>query len=135
MTMETWNVGPHQVCREAENYMVYRFARGPVTQEHLAAMAEIERPFWDCGHLYILTILDAEMSVLPGTLSFAVKSLRDSPPRTGAFVVRGFILRTSMEFMLRALRKLGTGANSRFFEDEASARVWIEERRAARAGA
>lgn len=128
MIVERKQVGNHVIEREGENVILFRFGAGPVTGDDVASLIEVERKAWPSGHIYSITSLDDELSILPGALSRTAKLYEHSPPRTATFVVRRYYLRTAMEFLARTLRLLGAKAEVGFFVDEAEARAWIAKK-------
>jgi len=137
MISEAVTVGEHTVRREAEDLFVYRF-QGLTTREELAELVAPERRVWEGegpAHMYTLTILGEAVTIPPGALTAAAKMNKGAPPRTIACVTPRFILRTSMDFLARMIRALGVDLEVRMFPDEASARAWLEDRRASRPSA
>jgi len=134
MSLETHRAGEHEVIREADDFFVYRFAPDLSTREQITELAEPELRAWAEGldYVYSITILAENHTIQPGALTASAKIYGRSPPRTSAFVVRGFFTRTSMEFLVRAVRAFGVPLEVRLFSDEASARAWVEARRAER---
>jgi hypothetical protein len=134
MTVDKVRSGDHEVCREASDFFVYRFPRGRATGAHVQELAAIERDLWPAGgYLFNMTVLGDELVISPGALSETASIFRHSPPRTAAFVTRRFVLRTAMEFLTRMLRGLGLRMEAGFFQDEASARAWLANKREERA--
>ncbi|MRG97096.1 STAS/SEC14 domain-containing protein [Polyangium spumosum] len=134
MTRETRTAGEHEICREEADLFVYRFPRGTATGAHVEALARFEQPRWDecTEHIYNLVVLGEDLTISPGALTETAKIYRESPPRTAAYVVRRFFHRTSMEFLARMIRALGVKMHAKVFDNEASARAWLAERRTSR---
>ena len=131
---ETRTAGEHEICREEPDFFVYRFPSGTATGADVAALTELELPVWKTGiaHVYNMTVLGEDLAISPGALTETTKLFRDSPPRTSAFVVRRFFHRTSMEFLTRMIRAVGVNMQAKVFDNEASARAWLAERRRSR---
>lgn len=134
MTPEIRTAGEHEICREETDFFVYRFPRGTATGAHVAELTKLEFPLWEerPSHVYNMTVLGEDLAISPGALTETAKIFRASPPRTAAYVVRRFFHRTSMEFLTRMIRALGVKMHAKVFEDEASARAWLAERRKSR---
>lgn len=132
---ESKQVGNHVIELEGENIILFHFGAGAVTGDDVASLVELEKQAWPTGHIYSITSLNDDLSISPGALSRTAKLYQFSPPRTAAFVVRRYYLRTAMEFLSRTLRLLGAKAEIGFFEDEAKAREWIDQKRSERTDA
>ena len=129
---DVMRIGNHEVQREAEDFFIYRFGPTVVASEELIELSAMERAVWNKQRIYSISILDDETSISTGLVTRSGKVFRDSPPRTSAFVLRGYYLQTTLEFVLRTLRLLGVKLEIQFFADEPSAWEWIEERRMGR---
>ncbi|MDI1450295.1 hypothetical protein [Polyangium sp. 6x1] len=134
MTPETFTAGEHCIEREEPDFFVYRFPHGTATGAHVGELRKLERPVWDEGppHIYNLVLLGEELAISPGALTETAKLYRDSPPRTTAYVARRFFHRTSMEFLTRMIRAFGVKMHGKVFDNEASARAWLADRRRGR---
>lgn len=129
MTAETKTVANHAWIREEADLVVYRFGPGEITGEQMEILSELERKMWDPTPIFDIIIFDEQSSIPPGTLTHVAKIFRHSPPRTSAFVLKKFFLRTSMEFLVRTTRLLGLKVEAQFFDNEPDARAWMTERR------
>ncbi len=137
MALERRTVADHEVCREERDLFVYRFPRGTATAAHVEEIVKIEQRAWKEGvdHVYNMAILGDGLAISPGALSVAAAVFRASPPRTTAFVMRRFVLRTAMEFLTRMLRGLRVPMEAAFFDEETKAREWLAKKREERARA
>ncbi len=129
MTAETKTVANHSLTREEADLFVYRFGPGEITSEQMEILSELERKMWDPKPIFDIIVFDEQSSIPPGTITQVAKIFRHSPPRTSAFVMKKFFLRTSMEFLVRTTRLLGLKVEAQFFEHEQDARAWVMERR------
>ncbi|MDC3959051.1 hypothetical protein [Polyangium jinanense] len=133
VTPDTHTAGEHRIEREETDLFVYRFTRGTATGAHVGELSKLEKPLWDeCAPIYNLVVLGEDLSIAPGAITETAKLFRASPPRTAAYVVRRFFHRTSMEFLTRMIRAFGVNMYGKVFDNEASARAWLAERRRGR---
>jgi hypothetical protein len=126
---ERLDVGTHVVMREEGNLFVYHFRHGPVTAADLEKMGDFERTTKQPGPTHHLVIFENDVSIMPGAVRRATTMVRGLAPQFAAVVVRSYYLRTSLEFMNRTLRLLGSKVEMDFFQDESLARSWMAEKR------
>lgn len=127
------HVGKHEVTYDTDDLMVIR-VHGNISVDDARGLALAERKIWaNNDAVYLLVIVDKTVSIDSGLLG-EVKSLyAGRPPHTSALVGASFTLQTVGSLLNRALRLIGRPSSLRFFNDEATARAWIDEERARRA--
>lgn len=126
---ERLDVGTHVVIREEKNLFVYHFRHGPATAADLDKMGDFERTAKLPGPTHHLVIFEGDVSIMPGAVRRATTMVRELAPQFAAVVVRSYYLRTTLEFMNRTLRLLGSRMEMQFFQDESLARAWMAEKR------
>ncbi len=130
--LETKRSSNHEITCQDDGVLIYRYGHGTATADDVTVLANFEKKYWDRLHVYSITFMDDGLSISPGALTRAARLYQHSPPRTSAVIVRRHYLRTAMEFFVRTSRFLGAKVDVGFFNDEQTARVWIEERRTER---
>ncbi len=99
-------------------------------EETLTMLDAIEARFQGAACLMWLTDLSAAGTVASSARKVFAERMRALPNRGSAFLGADFRLRMLATLMTNVLRLMGRPENpARFFDSEAAARAWLDERR------